>query len=146
METSNEKKNRLLGMPYGTATSKLRKIIMFAMAKQLHVDNCYRCGNQIETLEEFSIEHIKSWQGAENPKEAFFDIANISFSHLHCNVAAGLKHKGIRESTPHGSTRYDKGCRCEECKNAPSDKARNWKRENNYRNINTSKEFHRRNS
>ena len=137
MENSNQKKNRLLGEPYGTATSRLRKMLMFDMAKKIGMDTCYRCGNKIETLELFSIEHTISWQGAQNPKETFFDLEKIAFSHNPCNTGAGEKHKGIRDSTPHGSTRYNKeGCRCVICSLAHSEKGWRWKRETNYRNIN----------
>ena len=49
-----------------------------------------------------------------NKKELFFDLNNISFSHLKCNVGAARriysKH-GTRQS-------YKKGCRCDECKYA----------------------------
>jgi hypothetical protein len=138
METSNQKKNRLLGEPYGTATSRLRKMLLFDMARRLKEDICFRCGKIIQTLEEFSIEHTIPWQGTENPKEAFFDIEKIAFSHLVCNSGAGLRYTGIKDTTLHGNSRYDKGCRCAECTKAHSEKGKRWKREVNYRNINKS--------
>lgn len=98
VETSNEKKQRLLGQPFGTATNKLRKMLLFDYAKRLNEDNCYRCQIRIETLEEFSIEHTVAWQGSINPKETFFDITQIAFSHLSCNVAYGNLGKRIYEN------------------------------------------------
>lgn len=95
VETSNAKKARLLGEPIGTATSRLRKMLLFEFAIRLGLDNCYRCKNKIQTIEEFSIEHTIPWQGAENPREAFFDINYILFSHLFCNVSAGGRNKSI---------------------------------------------------
>lgn len=136
METQSQKRNRLLGEPYGTATSKLRKMLLFDMAKRLNEDKCFRCGVAIDSIEDFSIEHTVSWQGASNPKEAFFDIAKIAFSHLKCNSSAGLRYKGIKDTTPHGISRYDSGCRCPKCKQAHSEKGKRWKRATNYRNIN----------
>jgi hypothetical protein len=136
METSNEKKNRLLGEPYGTATNRLRKMLLFDLVRKVGLDYCFRCGYRIETIEEFSIEHTIPWQGAENPKEAFFDLEHIAYSHSKCNSGAGLRYSGVRKSTPHGITRYNKGCRCLVCKVAHSAQGKQWKRNVNYRNIN----------
>lgn len=97
-ELPNEKKARLLGMPYGTATNKLRKMLLFECVKMLGADSCYRCRNKIETLEEFSIEHTISWQGTSNPKETFFDLSKIAYSHLRCNVVAGNNERRIYAS------------------------------------------------
>jgi hypothetical protein len=98
METSNQKKNRLLGEPYGTATNRLRKMLLFDFAKRCGEDICYRCGTRIETIGEFSIEHTIPWQGTPNPKETFFDLAKIAFSHLSCNVGAGEKRYKVYNS------------------------------------------------
>lgn len=136
METANQKKNRLLGEPYGTATNKLRKLLLFEMAKRLDEDSCYRCGIKIIFVDDFSIEHTVAWQGTKNPKETFFDTAKIAFSHLKCNSGAGQRYVGTRKSTPHGNVRYDNGCRCAICSEAHSQKAKLWKRRTNYRNIN----------
>lgn len=136
MESPNQKKNRLLGEPYGTATNRLRKMLLFDFAKRLNEDNCYRCGVKIIFLDDFSIEHTVAWQGTENPQETFFDLSKIAFSHLKCNAAAGLRHTGVRKSTPHGNVRYDYGCRCDICTNSHSLKGKAWKRSINYRNIN----------
>ena len=136
-ESSSQKKARLLGMPYGTATNQLRKMLLFECVKMLGADRCYRCGNKIENLKDFSIEHTIPWQGTENPSDTFFDLSKIAYSHLSCNSGAGLRYLGIKESTKHGtSARYDKGCRCEECVEHHSQKGKSWKRRVNYRNIN----------
>jgi len=102
-ETSNERKNRLLGEPHGTATSKLRKILLFELAIKLNLHICFRCSTPIETLRQFSIEHTEPWQGAVNPKETFFDTSKIAFSHLSCNVAAG---NGSKRVYPSNKERY----------------------------------------
>lgn len=86
---SNQRKAALLGMPLGTAANKLRKDLLFSLAKETGKDACFRCGNAIRNVDEFSVEHKTSWMGSANPKEAFFDLGNIAFSHLTCNVAAG---------------------------------------------------------
>jgi hypothetical protein len=106
-ETSNQKKNRLLGEPYGTATSRLRKMLLFDMATRLDEAWCYRCSYRILTIEEFSIEHTIPWQGTENPRETFFDITKIKFSHLFCNSSAAYKKS--RLETPNGLLWCGKG-------------------------------------
>lgn len=80
-------------MPYGTAVHRLKKSVMFAMSQKLGQDVCYRCGNKIETVEEFSVEHKEAWYN-KNPK-LFWDLDNIAFSHLVCNIKAAHK-KGIK--------------------------------------------------
>jgi hypothetical protein len=109
METNNEKRSRLLGQPYGTATSKLRKMLLFQSVKMLGADRCYRCENPIVNIDEFSIEHMISWQGAANPREAFFDLSNITYSHLSCNVAASYKPWNKLDDAPEGTLWCSKG-------------------------------------
>lgn len=83
---SNKRKNEFLGMPYGTACGKLRKMILFKFAKELGRDNCYRCGEKITDIRNFSIEHIRPWLGVDT--KLFWDLDNIAFSHLSCNCKA----------------------------------------------------------
>jgi hypothetical protein len=89
MDSSNKKKYDLLGMPFGTATHQLRKAIMFCLIQKTNEDVCYRCGKKIESIDDLSIEHKISWQLSQNPRREFFDLNNIAFSHLNCNMAAG---------------------------------------------------------
>ena len=101
-------------MPHGTASNRLRKSIMFSLIKQCGFDICYRCKEVIETEKELSIEHKTPWLDSENPKELFFDLGNISFSHLRCNSSAGR-----RETEEHGYRAYSfRGCRCDICTKA----------------------------
>jgi CHAD domain-containing protein len=89
--SGREKKDILLGMPFGTANGRLRKAIMFHLVCRLKENFCHRCDGEILTSETFSIEHKKAWQSAADPVAAFFDIANISFSHHACNVSAASR-------------------------------------------------------
>jgi len=41
--------------------------------------------------ETFSIEHVIPWLDSEDPVKLFFDLDNISFSHLKCNVEDARK-------------------------------------------------------
>lgn len=89
----SDKKKEQLGMNPSTAHSALRKEIMFHLAKKLGEDICHQCGEKIETVREFSVEHKIPWMDSEDPKGLFFDMENISFSHLSCNIKAGRKPK-----------------------------------------------------
>lgn len=113
---SNIKKSQQLGMPIGTASHKLRKSIMFDLLKQLNKNFCFQCGTEIESVNELSIEHKIPYLDSDNPKELFFDLDNIAFSHLSCNCSAGRKICG----RTHGlyATYNNAGCRCDECTKA----------------------------
>ncbi len=81
--TSNIRKAATLGMPHGTATNRLRKIVLFHLLKKHNENHCFRCNKPIETVEDLSIEHKKPWEGIS--AELFWDLGNIAFSHLFCN-------------------------------------------------------------
>ena len=80
---TNSKKAEILGMPYGTAGNRLRKLIMFHLLEKHGENRCFKCGAEIERVEELSIEHIQPWQ--LNGSHLFWDMENIAFSHLACN-------------------------------------------------------------
>lgn len=96
---SNQRKAAALGMPFGTANSQLRKSLLFKFVKELGYDNCYRCEKSIETIEEFSIEHKVAWFNTKNPVESFFDLENISFSHMSCNYRAAARPNKVYASS-----------------------------------------------
>lgn len=85
MTPNNEKKNRLLGMPHGTACAKLRKAILFHLLQKFNMNTCFQCGQTISEINTLSIEHKQPWQQATNSRQSFFDLDNIAFSHLRCN-------------------------------------------------------------
>lgn len=95
----SNKKNEQLGMPFGTASAKLRKSILFTLLKETNKNICFQCGKPIELESELSIEHKIPWLDSDNPKDRFFDMKNIAFSHLSCNIsAAGKARDSKRES------------------------------------------------
>jgi hypothetical protein len=115
MDKNNNRKAQLLGVSHGTASNKLRKNLLFKYVKLAQEDTCYRCNQKIENVDEFSIEHKTGWQRSSSPVETFFDLDNISFSHLKCNVRSAKRH--IPPIKEHGSSAYkNRGCRCEYCK------------------------------
>ena len=124
MNNSTRKKQERLGMNPGTASSILKKSLLFSMAIKLGDDVCYRCGKKIITIEEFSIEHKISWLNSDNPKELFFDLDNIAFSHLSCNLKAKKTGSGVKHPSHNA---YVAGCRCDECKEIEKLKARKYR-------------------
>ena len=116
MSNTNKKRAQQLGMPIGTATHRLRKLIMFDLLQQLGQNMCVRCNRAIETVSDLSIEHLLPWLDSNDPINLFFNLDNIGFSHLSCNSGAA---RYIPKDTPHGGTkRWRQGCRCVLCLNA----------------------------
>lgn len=126
----NNKKTEQLGMPIGTASGKLRKAIIFDLLKQLNKNYCFQCGSEITSENELSIEHKVPYLDSKNPKELFFGLDNIAFSHLTCNVGARRQTRfaehGTKSMYTHGN------CRCEACTKANSDYSKHFMRQ--YRN------------
>ena len=87
----NQKKADLLGISHGAAAHQLRKSLLFNMMQQLNLDACFQCGEKIAHVEHLSIEHKVPWMSHEKPRDAFFDLDNIAFSHLSCNIGAAVK-------------------------------------------------------
>jgi hypothetical protein len=104
-----QKRETLLGMKFSTARTRLERMLLFAMAAELGRNKCFRCGETIESVGQFSIEHTKEWQYAENPRETFFGLADIAFSHRDCNANAAQKR-----IFPHGNAK-NRDCPCEPC-------------------------------
>jgi hypothetical protein len=90
-----------LGMPLGTATHKLRKMVILELLKQLKRSNCCRCKLPIQTAEEMSMDHIEPWRNLDVSK--FWDVNNIGFSHKACNVPHVYRNgHPVRETSPQG--------------------------------------------
>ena len=114
MAKNNDKKTEQLGMPIGTASNRLRNSIIFMLLKKLNLNFCHQCNAEIEYEDHLSVEHKTPYLDSENPKELFFDLNNIAFSHLNCNIRAA--RKTLKPSHPNISS-YRNGCRCDQCKN-----------------------------
>jgi hypothetical protein len=120
MNNANKQKSEQLEMPFGTASGRLKKIIMLHLLQQLKQDYCFRCGAKIETPDELSIDHKLPWLHVS--VDLFWDIKNIAFSHLTCNSLAGKRTTGVESKggNKHGTShRYgNHGCRCDLCREA----------------------------
>lgn len=116
----NKRKDEALGMPHGTAANKLRKMIMFSLLKKYGENFCFKCGGEIETVDALSIEHKEPWLSAEEPKQSFFDLGNIAFSHLDCNIRREYFGRVERvcfdcQETETHTRFYNKGLVCASC-------------------------------
>jgi hypothetical protein len=89
------KKAEQLGMSIGMASAKLKKAILFNLVQAANRDICYHCHIKISSIDEFSIEHMTPWLDSKDPKELYFDLSNIAFSHIKCNIAAARRPSKI---------------------------------------------------
>lgn len=92
----NRKAVETLGMPQGTASNRLRKMLLFRQLKKHNENVCVRCEKEIESVDDLSVEHIKPWEGIS--ADLFWDLDNVAFSHMKCNVPH-------RRFTPDGAER-----------------------------------------
>lgn len=103
MSTSNKRKSEFLGLSYSTASNRLKKQIMLMLLQRLNADVCFKCGEVIETPKELSVEHMEPWLERENGVEKFWDLDNIAFSHLSCNVPHDRNKESLRRIGPAGT-------------------------------------------
>lgn len=93
---SKAKKAKQLGMNPATASNRLKKMLLFSFAQKLDMSVCHQCGEKIENIDNFSVEHKKAWLDTDDPKLLYFDLDNIAFSHLRCNVSARRTPKLVK--------------------------------------------------
>ena len=91
-----------LGMSQGAAANKLRKKILFSFVKKLKEDICFKCGKEIESVEELSIEHKQPWENRS--ADLFWDLDNIAFSHMRCNRQHEQGAVKLRKVGPEGTS------------------------------------------
>lgn len=116
------KKKQQLGMNPSTASARLIKDLLWSFVEELDRNKCHVCKLPM-TRESFSIEHMEPWLDSKDPIGLFFDLNNISFSHLSCNV----RTRRLRKIKYNCGTRakYRQGCRCIECKKVESQRCKN---------------------
>ena len=113
----SDKKKMQLGMNPSTAAGRLVKDLLWSFIVETAQDKCCKCGEPM-SRETFSIEHITPWLDSDDPVGLYFDLGNISYSHLRCNIADRRDNRVVSHGT---ETMYDKyGCRCEPCKEIKS--------------------------
>ena len=93
------KKSTFLGMNWSVANNKLRKMIIFDLLKKSNSNICYNCGDLIESIDDLSVEHIKPWENID--PALFWDMDNIAFSHLKCNLPHTYRQRKIVDDSLH---------------------------------------------
>ena len=124
---NNDKKAEQLGMPIGTASNKLKKEILFSLLEKYNENYCFQCKQKIESSDVLSIEHKIPYLDSDKPKELFFDLNNIAFSHLTCNVGAKRNTKTLAHPSVQA---YSRGCRCNECRVLMTEAKREYRKKN----------------
>ena len=89
----NNRKSEQLGMPYGTASARLKKLIFFNLVQKLEQNLCYHCQRKIESADDLSVEHKRPWLNID--PSLFWDLENIAFSHLSCNSRAADRSESL---------------------------------------------------
>lgn len=108
----SDKKKMQLGMNPSTASGRLVKDLLWNFVETTGQMACCKCGEPM-SRETFSIEHVTPWLDSDDPVGLYFEIENISYSHLRCNVEAARK---TLVETPCGTRgAYRKGCKCSLC-------------------------------
>jgi hypothetical protein len=97
MPDTNHRRSEILGMPFGTACNRLRRMVMFDILRRHEENICFRCGRVIDKFEDLTLEHKVAWQGGG--PTLFWDLNNIAFSHRHCNVPTGVVRREIINGT-----------------------------------------------
>ena len=105
--STREEKAKQLGMNFGTANNQLNKNIVFWLVQQTGKDTCYRCGEKITSAIELSKDHINDWLHSDNAKSLFFDLENITFSHVKCNRCR-LQRLVTKNKTGYKGVTFDK--------------------------------------
>lgn len=91
-----------LGKSAGAANNQLRKQLLFKYVQAVGDHFCFKCEAEIETVDDFSIEHKLPWEGRD--AALFWDLDNIAFSHVRCNRPheyRGASEK-LRKISPEG--------------------------------------------
>ena len=83
-----DKKSTVLGQNISTASSRLKKLLLYKLLVDYAINICYRCNELIEDEAELSIDHKIAWLNSATPVELFYDLDNIGFSHFRCNARA----------------------------------------------------------
>jgi hypothetical protein len=100
---SGARKSAFLGIPHGTASNRLRKLILFHLLQKHGENICFKCAGVIDAADDLSVEHKQPWEGVSI--ELFWSLENIAFSHLRCNRNHRYEGGGakLRKTGPAGT-------------------------------------------
>jgi hypothetical protein len=111
---ANEEKDYQLGMPQGTARGLLIKMLLFKMIRELGVNCCHRCGDEIDDWKKLSLDHVVNWLYSEDPIGTYFDVTNIAFSHQGCN-SGHSRNAHARQNLPRLTGYIGVSCKPSRC-------------------------------
>jgi len=97
MQNSDERKLEILGIPFGTACNRLRRMVMFDLLRRHQENVCFKCGKMILKTEDLTLEHKETW--LDGGSSLFWDLNNIAFSHKQCNLRKGFVRREIMDGT-----------------------------------------------
>jgi len=97
MSKSNQRKAEILGMPFGTACNRLRRMVMFSLLQRYRENVCFKCGKLILKADDLTLEHKEAWQNVGS--SLFWNLDNIAFSHQLCNLRVGVVRREIVDGT-----------------------------------------------
>ena len=87
-----QRKAEQLGMPFATASNRLKRLVHFDLVRRAGRNSCFQCDGVISEPTELSTEHKEPWFGRDTA--LFWDLTNIAFSHATCNRPNGCT--GVR--------------------------------------------------
>jgi hypothetical protein len=73
----SQKKLAQLGIPIGTATHRLRKLLLFYLVCELNLNHCHRCRRTIESPDDLGIDHKEPWLDVSVKR--FWDLGTSLF-------------------------------------------------------------------
>ncbi len=91
-----DKKRLQLGMNPSTASHRLVKDLLFKYAVEESQLRCFHCGDWM-SREDFSIEHMEPWLDSDDPVGLYFDLDNVTFSHIKCNSLAARRPHALND-------------------------------------------------
>lgn len=83
------RKREQLGFAIGTASYRLKTMLLFQLLQQTGRDICFRCSLKIDSEKELSLDHKIPW--LDNSPDLFWNLENVAFSHKICNVRAARR-------------------------------------------------------
>jgi len=86
-QTRKQRQADQLGMPLGTAKSKLQKNLIWKLLLRSGDNVCEYCEDWIRTPADMAITHAESW--LDNDPSLFWDYDNVAFMHPECATKYG---------------------------------------------------------
>lgn len=81
-KTRKQRQAEQLGMPMGTARSKLHRKLIWDLLLRQGENKCGHCGDWIRAPEDLAITHVEPW--LDNDASLFWDTHNVAFMHSPC--------------------------------------------------------------